>query len=496
MAIFTAVQNGDMDSAATFGGAGTPVSGDEIVLGGYTVSCSSDKRALASGIRISGTGTLLIKSGGAFKTAANLPNTCTLQFGEPEGEGDGPLPAVGALDANASGELVLNGNISVRGPCKVYTLRRTGRGYGIVTGNPSTSVSVLDDATTDWQEGDIVTPFGLNIAYEYAVSGWDSGALTLSHAAMAPGYNAVGMIHVRMSCAAHIRRTTASSITVLSSLDGDGDLYLFAQDGTTLNYLSGMVSLDGRVAALIGLQSTKAAVNAASGHVGQLYIPGYAVLNTVDKLTISGGVIRSLYSGNKPISAVLTDTVLIDSITPPAAGYALDLTLIDCTLPATLISGSLAGLQTIRVMSPSGISDVLHSAGGVATKVQHASLPGTNDLPDAFLLTPVSGRAVYDYFITVKRGQSVRIRYHGWRSTEAARCGYDIYDAELGVEGMSQSLQSYELSTDTDILEWQRPTPEIYCNTTERDLLLRVRIWATGDNVYARCAPEQGGGEL
>lgn len=495
MATFTAIVNGDMDNATTFGGAGTPVSGDTIALGGYVVSCSSDKRALAAGITISGTGTLLIKSGGAFKTSANIPSTCTLQFGEPEGEGDGPLPAVGALDANASGELVLNGNRSVLGPCKVYTARRTGRGYGIVTGNPSTSVSVLDDATTDWQAGDIVTPFGLGVAYEYAVSSWDSGALTLSHAEMAAGYNAVGMIHVRMSCAAHVRRTTDSISTVLSSLDGAGDLYLYSPYNTSsgISYLAGMVSLDGRVSASVGINNKYAAVHSASGHVGQLYSPGQAVLYAVDKLTISGGVIRLLSTGNKPICAALTDTRLIDSITPPAAGYALDLTLIDCTLPATLISGSLSGEQRVRVMSEDGVTDVHHTAGGVATKVQHASLPGVNDLPDAYLLAPVSGRAVFDYFATVRRGQSVRIRFHAWLSSEAASCGYEVY--EDGKQ-MDAPLASYTLPEDAEILEWQRPTPDDFYNNTQRDMLLRVRAWATGDNCYIRLQPEQGGGEL
>ena len=500
MAIFTAVQNGDMDSAATFGGAGTPVSGDEIVLGGYTVSCSSDKRALASGIRISGTGTLLIKSGGAFKTAVSLPATCTLQFGEPEGVGDGPLPAVGSLDANASGEVLLNGNIAVLGPCKVYTARRTGRGYGIVTGNPSTSVSVLDDATTDWQEGDAVTPFGLPYAHEYIVGAWDSGVKQLTHSEVSSDYNAVGVLMARMSCAAHIRRIAGISMTLVQSgISGQGDIYLYSLASGNSYGCAGALALNGRLATLMragGTASNTVTIYAGYGVVAEVMTPGNIIAFSASRLAVGGGVIRALTGTNVPATLYISDALIINSIVPPAIGYKFNVTLCDCVLPSPLISGSLAGLQTIRVMSPSGISDVLHSAGGVATKVQHAALPGTNDLPDAFLLTPVSGRAVYDYFITVKRGQSVRIRYHGWRSTEAARCGYDIYDAELGVEGMSQSLQSYELSTDTDILEWQRPTPEIYCNTTERDLLLRVRIWATGDNVYARCAPEQGGGEL
>lgn len=483
-----------MDNAATFGGAGTPVSGDTIALGGYVVSCSSDKRALAAGITISGTGTLLIKSGGAFKTSANLPSTCTLQFGEPEGEGDGPLPAVGALDANASGELVINGSYAVLGPCKVYTARRTGRGYGVVTGQTSTSVSVLDDATTDWQAGDIVTPFGLNGAYEYAVTGWDSGALTLSHAAMAAGYNAVGMIHVRMSCAAHVRRTTAvNGGTVLSSLEGVGELYLFSPSTSIFVYVAGMVSLDGRVSVLLGINSSYGAISVASGHVGQLYSPGNAVLYAVDKLTVSGGVIGSLTTGNKPICAALTDTRLIGSITPPVAGYALDLTLIDCTLPATLIAGSLAAEQRVRVMSEDGITDVHHTAGGVATKVQHAALPGTNDLPDAYLLAPVSDRAIFDQYITVRRGQSARMRFHAWLSSESASCGYDIFEdgKQLG-----DPLASYTLPEDAEILEWQRPTPDDFHNDTQRDLLLRIRAWAAGDNAYIRLQPEQGGGEL
>jgi hypothetical protein len=484
-----------MDNAATFGGAGTPVSGDTIALGGYVVSCSSDKRALADGITISGTGTLLIKSGGAFKTAANLPATCTLQFGEPEGEGDGPLPAVGALDANASGELVLNGkDIRVLGPCKVYTARRTGRGYGIVTGQTSTSVSVLDDATTDWQVGDIVTPFGLANAYEYAVTGWDSGALTLSHAAMAAGYNAVGMIHVRMSCAAHIRRTgTVGAALLLSSLTGDGDIYLMAALTYNFAYLSGSVSLDGRVATLEIFNTSIAAIAAASGTIGELYAPGYAVHYSVDKLAISGGVIKSLSYGGKPISAILSNTRLIDSIAPPAIGYPLDLTLIDCTLPATLISGSLAAEQRVRIMSEDGITDVHHTAGGVATKVQHAALPGTNDLPDAYLLAPVSDRAIFDQYITVRRGQSVRIRFHAWLSSEDASCGYEIFEDGQQV---GDPLASYTLPADAEILEWHRPTPSDFYNDTQRDMLLRVRAWATGDNCYVRIAPEQGGGEL
>ena len=482
-----------MDNAATFGGAGTPVSGDTIALGGYVVSCSSDKRALADGITISGTGTLLIKSGGAFKTSVSIPATCTLQFGEPEGEGDGPLPAVGALDANASGELVLNGSIRVLGPCKVYTARRTGRGYGIVTGQTSTSVSVLDDATTDWQVGDIVTPFGLANAYEYAVTGWDSGALTLSHAAMAAGYNAVGMIHVRMSCAAHVRRSGALLGALLTSLTGDGDIYLMASLTNSSTYLSGSVSLDGRVAALCVHLSSYAAISAVSGTIGELYAPGHAVYYSVDKLAISGGVIKSLSYGGKPISAILSNTRLIDSIAPPATGYALDLTLIDCTLPATLISGSLAAEQRVRVMSEDGATDVHHTAGGVATKVQHAALPGTNDLPDAYLLAPVSGRAIFDQYITVRRGQSVRMRFHAWLSSESASCGYEIYEDGQQV---GDPLASYTLPADAEILEWHRPTPSDFYNDTQRDMLLRVRAWATGDNCYIRLQPEQGGGEL
>lgn len=493
MAVFTAISNGDMDSAATFGGAGTPVSGDTIALGGYVVSCSSDKRALAEGITISGTGTLLIKSGGAFKTSVSIPATCTIQFGEPEGEGDGPLPAVGALDANASGELILNGAISVLGPCEVYTVRRTGRGYGIVTGQPSLSASVLDDATTDWQAGDIVTPFGLLKAYEYAVTGWDSGALTLSHAAMESGYNVAGVIHVRMSCGAHIRRTTAAS-TMITSLTGEGDIYLMSAYQGILFYLSGSVSLDGRVATLTFLYSSlQSSIVATSGIIGELYAPGLAVYSAADKLTISGGVIRSLSTGNKPICAVLSNTHLIDSIAPPVLGYELDLTLIDCTLPATLISGSLAAEQRVRVMSEDGVTDVHHTAGGVATKVQHAALPGTNDLPDAYLLAPVSDRAICDQFVTVRRGQSVRIRFHAWLSSEYAACGYDIFEDGQQV---GDPLASYTLPADAEILEWQRPTPSNFYNDTQRDMLLRIRAWSSGDNCYIRLQPEQGGGAL
>lgn len=493
MATYTAIQNGDMDNAATFGGAGTPVSGDTIALGGYVVSCSSDKRALAAGITISGTGTLLIKSGGAFKTSVSIPATCTLQFGEPEGEGDGPLPAVGALDANASGELILNGTISVLGPCKVYTVRRTGRGYGIVTGQPSSSASVLDDATTDWQAGDIVTPFGLGLGYEYAVTGWDSGALTLSHAAMASGYNITGVIHVRMSCGAHIRRTNATSATMLTSLTGEGDIYLMSAYTGNLYYLSRSVSLDGRVATLAILYPAQSSIAAASGIIGELYAPGHAVYSAADKLTISGGVIRSLSTGQKPICAILSNTRLIDSIASSGAGYALDLTLIDCTLPATLISGSLAAEQRIRVMSEDGVTDVHHTAGGVATKVQHAALPGTNDLPDAYLLAPVSDRAIFDQFVTVRRGQSVRIRFHAWLSSEDASCGYDIFEDGQQV---GDPLASYTIPADAEILEWHRPTPSDFYNDSQRDMLLRLRAWASGDNCYVRLRPEQGGGEL
>lgn len=501
MAIFTATQNGDMDSAATFGGAGTPVSGDEIALGGYTVYCSSDKRALASGISISGTGTLLIKSGGAFKTAAYLPDTCTLQFGEPEGTGDGPLPAVGSLDANASGEVLLNGsNIAVLGPCVVYATKRSGRGYGIVTGTTSGTISIMDEATTDWQAGDAVTPIGLVSAHEYIVEAWDSGAKQLTHSAVSSGYNAVGVLMARMSCAAHIRRIVSSAgILVQSGISGQGDIYLYSLSNTnSYGGCAGALALNGRLATNMRAGSASASINAIHkgyGVIDELMTPGQISTNSVSRLAIGSGVIRTLGSG---ISATMciSDARIMDMIVPPGIGYKFNVTFCDCVLPSPLISGSLAGLQTIRVMSSGGISDVLHSAGGVATKVQHASLPGTNDLPDAFLLAPVSGRAVYDYFITVRRGQTVRIRYHAWRSSAGARCGYDIYDAALGVEGVSQPLQSYELSTDTDILEWQRPTPEIYCNKTERDLLLLVRAWASGDNVYARCAPEQGGGEL
>lgn len=482
-----------MDNAVTFGGAGTPVSGDTIALGGYVVSCSSDKRALAAGITISGTGTLLIKSGGAFKTSVSIPATCTLQFGEPDGEGDGPLPAVGALDANASGELILNGPISVLGPCKVYTVRRTGRGYGIVTGQPSFSASVLDDATTDWQAGDIVTPFGLGLGYEYAVTGWDSGTLTLSHAAMASGYNVAGVIHVRMSCGAHIRRTATPAWTMLTSLTGEGDIYLMSVYQNSVYYLSGSVSLDGRVATLVSLSNAPASIAAASGIIGELYSPGHAVLYAADKLTISGGVIRSLSYGQKPICAILSNTRLIDSIASPDAGYALDLTLIDCTLPATLISGSLAAEQRIRVMSEDGVTDVHHTAGGVATKVQHAALPGTNDLPDAYLLAPVSDRAIFDQFVTVRRGQSVRMRFHAWLSSENASCGYDIFEDGQQV---GDPLASYTLPADAEILEWHRPTPSDFYNDTQRDMLLRIRAWASGDNCYVRLRPEQGGGEL
>lgn len=488
-----------MDNAATFGGAGTPVSGDTIALGGYVVSCSSDKRALASGISISGTGTLLIKSGGAFKTAANLPDTCTLQFGEPEGTGDGPLPAVGSLDANASGELVLNGSISVRGPVEVYTAPRTGRGYGIVTGTTSSTISILDETTTDWQAGDAVTPIDLQYAHEYIVGEWDSGAKQLTHSAVASGYNAVGVLMARMSCAAHIRRTTvSSSILVQSGISGQGDIYLYSLASGSLYGFSGALALNGRLATLMragGGASNTVTIYAGYGVIAELMTPGSISTQSVNRLAVGGGVIRDLGS-RTPATMFISDARIMNGIVPPSIGYEFNVTLCDCVLPSPLISGSLAELQTIRVISSGGISDVLHSAGGVATKVQHASLPGTNDLPDAFLLAPVSGRAVYDYFITVRRGQTVRIRYHAWRSSVGARCGYDIYDAERGVEGMSQPLQSYELSTDTDILEWQRPTPEDFYNNTQRDMLLRVRAWASGDNVYARCAPEQGGGEL
>ena len=139
------------------------------------------------------------------------------------------------------------------------------------------------------------------------------------------------------------------------------------------------------------------------------------------------------------------------------------------------------------------VTDVHHTAGGVATKVQHAALPGTNDLPDAYLLAPVSGRAIFDQHITVRRGQSVRMRFHAWLSSEGALCGYDIYEDGKQV---GDPLASYTLPADAEILEWQRPTPSDFYNDTQRDMLLRIRAWASGDNCYIRLQPEQGGGEL
>jgi len=144
-------------------------------------------------------------------------------------------------------------------------------------------------------------------------------------------------------------------------------------------------------------------------------------------------------------------------------------------------------------MSEDGVTDVHHTAGGVATKVQHAALPGTNDLPDAYLLAPVSDRAIFDQFVTVRRGQSVRIRFHAWLSSEDAACGYDIFEDGQQV---GDPLASYTLPADAEILEWQRPTPSNFYNDTQRDMLLRLRAWASGDNCYIRLQPEQGGGEL
>lgn len=499
MAIFTATQNGDMDSAATFGGAGTPVSGDEIALGGYTVSCSSDKRALASGIKISGTGKLLIKSGGAFKTAADLPATCTLQFGEPEGEGDGPLPPVGSLDSNASGELVLNAAASVNGPCKVYTGRRSGKGWGIVTGVPSASESVLDEATTDWLTGDVMVPVGKYYVYEYLVTGWNPETRTLAHSAVASGYNAVGTPLVRMSSAATIRRVVALSGSILQNgVEGSGDLYCYSLSGSYA--VTGKINLRGRLACNTKGGVTSIGNNALAsceGSVDQIVALDNLLVGTSAGISVRGGIFNKLLYPNTNTICVIEGGQLLSAITPPYAGNIFDATLVGVVLPTPLIAGSLTGVQRLRVLSSDGQTDTLYTEGGITTLVQHESLPGVNDLPAAYLLAPVSGRAISDRLITVRRGQSVRIRFHAWLSSPAASCGYEIYDdARAGDIAAGNLLQAFTLPGDAEILEWQRPTPEVFYNDTSLDMLLRVRAWATGDNCYVRIAPEQGGGEL
>lgn len=499
MSVFAAVQNGDMDSAATFGGSGTPGNGDEIVLGGYTVSCSSDKRALASGITVSGTGKLLIKSGGAFKTAAGLPATCTLQFGEPEGEGDGPLPPVGSLDSNASGELVLNAAVSVNGPCKVYTVRRSGKGWGIVTGVASASESVLDEATTDWLTGDVMVPVGKTYVYEYLVTGWNPETRTLAHSAVASGYNAVGTPLVRMSCAATIRRVVSSGSAVLQAgVEGSGDLYCYSVSGGA-TAVAGKINLRGRLACNTrgGATPSNNALATCHGSVDQIVALDNLLTGTSAGISVHGGIFNKLLLTYVSAICVIEGGQLLSAITPPYAGNIFDATLVDVALPTPLIAGSLTGVQRLRVLSSDGQTDTLYTEGGITTLVQHEALPGVNDLPAAYLLAPVSGRAISDRFITVRRGQSVRIRFHAWPSSSAASCGYEIYDdARAGDIAAGRPLQAFTLPGDAEILEWHRPTPEVFYNDTPRDMLLRVRAWATGDNCYIRLQPEQGGGEL
>ena len=490
MAIFTAVQNGDMDTPATFGGGGTPGNTDEIALGGYTVSCSSDKRTLANGITISGTGKLLILSGGAFKTAVDIPSTCTVQFGEPTGVGAGPLPAHGALDANASGEIIFSTvHKRICGPCEIWTARRTGKGWARVANRVSYTESVLDDDSTDWRSGDVVVSMGPTPSiYECAVSAWDAGTASLSHASMSSSSNAEGVVLARASCAAHVRRTINSGYELLAGgLIGDGDLYLFSA-GFNSGIL-GDYNLDGRLVITQPLYES-------GGHADELIAAFQIGKNSLYGLSANGGVAKAIQLGNTPTKATLSNYCITDSITPPSIGYNFDITLIDCDLPTPLVSGALATNQSIRVLNAASTSDVLHTAGGLATKVQHADLPGTNDLPDAYLLAPVSGRAYIDYLISVKRGQTVRLRYHTWLGGETAGCGYDIYDADRQVPGLEPPLQSFALPEGCDILEWHRPTPAIYHNDSERDMVLRVRAWADSDNVYIRCSPERGGGAL
>lgn len=503
MAVFTAIKNGDMDSAATFGGATTPVSGDEIALGGFTISCSSDKRALAAGITISGTGKLLILSGGAFKTAANIPNTCAVQFGEPTGEGAGPLPAVGSLDANASGEIYLNGNICVLGPCYVYTDDRPGKKWAKVSSKISTTQSVLDATDTDWRAGDIVSPFLKITLNEYAVTSFVADTATLTHAAMAVGYNDVGSILVMASCAALILRSGNYDLPVLSGgLWGYGAIYI---KSATFGYyaVAGKINFHGRL--VTRMDSRKLYGGSFSylhGTIGKLFCP---IRLSSDKglsnLKISGGIVFEIGAGTGnvanpgPLAVEFRNVMIASPLIPFGFGIIFEVDLIDCTLPTPLLSTALSCGQYVRVANAAMTSETLYTAEGIATKVQHAALPGTNDLPDAYLLAPVTGRAYYDYWVTVKRGQTARIRFHAWLSTAGATCGYEIYE-EIQVAGFETPLMAYTVPAETEILEWHRPTPGEYHNETGRDLLLRVRAWAEGDNCYVRCSPEQSGGAL
>lgn len=499
MAVFTAVKDGDMDAAATFGGATTPATGDEIALGGYTVSCSTDKRALATGITISGIGKLLILSGGAFKTAKDIPATCAVQFGEPVGVGAGPLPAYGALDANASGEIFLNGNIRIYGPCAVYTLERTGKMWATVSVKISTTQSVLDATETDWRAGDIVVPFSQAYADEYGVTDWSAGTATLTHAAMAANYNNAGTILVNMSCAALVKRTTVSGYYILySGLTGFGAVYCSFNNGSGV--FLGSVNFSGRVAMCCYSSYAYASkfLGGASGYIQKVFNPGYiASLQTISGIEIGGGICSLGFAAtNVGGKATLKNTIIKATIATPSYQVPFELTLIDCTLPTPLLSGFLAPGQFVKVANAAMTTETVYTEGGIATQVQHAALPGTNDLPDAYLLAPVTGRAIYDYWLTVKRGQTARIRFHAWLSTANAKAGYEIFDKFQLAPEVQAPLASYVVPPGTETLEWHRPTPQTYYNGTGRDQLLRIRAWATGDNCYVRCSPEQGGGAL
>jgi hypothetical protein len=499
MAILTAVQDGDLTDSATWGGS-TPANGDQLYLGGYTIFCDTDLSAHATGFDFEGTGTLLMKDGAYIRLSDEIPSGIAVQFGEPTGTGDGPLPATGSLPYNASAGFVWTANLNgvIKGPLLGYTAEQTEKGTVRISGYVSTTEFTIDDNGVVPAVGDALNVMSYNYLYQKTVTAYDSvtRTVTLDSAATAL---AIAENEVVQFTSAPIlfNKVNTGNYAVCSGDDVDfseADIMLHNEGGSN-TVLFGGNKIRVRRAFVCGYYGTFS--SAVTGWCGEVFCNhqftgGYMIMDAgrVEcKYCLPSNQARCLIN----IGTLVVYYDGLNLLSSGYAGYASRIRIKNATTQGGGLSVDYSGAyeNLLVVGDRNEGEETWYNEGGLASLVQ--TIPEGTDLPDAYLLEPDSdGKAYYEFKAVCKRGQSIQLAYHFWLGGGDAQGGIEIFDEDQEARLSSPPLTSYDFPTGTT-LEWVRGNIQ-HTNSTAADQYLTVRVWATGtDETYARVGVAEGG---
>jgi hypothetical protein len=484
-------------------------SGDTFNLVGDAVLSVASDQSAKTGLKATGTGTILLLSGGNVDfSGATLPSTITIKGGTEES----PLPSYGPYLARSAAYIAL-----ATGDCKSPIVSHcVGNSSRIQAAKvvSSTSSTVTLDKDVAWEAGDYFGFVYGSSSYTKTtiiVSQYDSASMTITHAI---NYSIPVGATVMLLSAGFCIGSLNKRPTFSGKISGD-EVCLATEVAGTGSIVYGETKIK-RLACIISdsqpsvhccfsltLPPIRLGIFCSSGSLAGNRITGTAEqISTINNcFNIGSAWCRGSHVIYGPDKYPQYKITLRGGTFTSAIPTLCREEFVDVDLPSPLYSTLReTGEIVIRTTNPE--TCVIHRAGGIATLVKKGggdTVMESAPVAEAFQLVPTGTDAVWhDQAATVEPGKKLTVAWRGYFGAGATGGGvqiladYPLFGQVAVPMGTADVLAEYSESSPT-AEEWGPSRLVSWRNAGDQPVRVWVRGWGVGGTVYSSVKIVSGG---